>query len=285
VLAALSVIALEQPNRTRGVVIDTPVLWDAPPARVQALLAGLREHPLLRGADVTDLFASVLPATTNRKPYSRSLAPVPTRTVPVRPSQYAAGQREVDGLASMIGEHEPLVGLLRSQLLLSLAGRTPQTGRAVSRDRLRSIHEAVAGIASKVQAPASKSVTLTSRRANIPLSIENSSHQTVKVRVTLASQKLEFPRGSDRLLVLPPGENRTEFFDVDARASGTFPVQVTWSSPDRGIDLQRARYTVRSSVVSGVGLILTIGAVLFLAVWWLAHWRRNRRPSAPATAA
>ncbi len=279
-LSALSVIALEQPNRTRGVVIDTPLLWDAPPARVEAMLAGLRDHPLLQGAAVTDLFGSVQPATTGRKPYTRNLAPVSDRTAPVTPRQFRNAQREIDGLGSMIGAHEPLVGQLRYQLLLSLAGRTPGTGPKIARERLDSIHQAVAAIAGKVTAPASRTVTLTSRRANIPLSVENSTQRTVRVRVSLVSQKLTFPQGSDRVVVLPPGKNKTESFDVSARASGTFPVLITWSSPDRGIDLQRARYTVRSSVVSGVGLILTIGAVVFLAGWWLTHWRRSRRARA-----
>ncbi|MEP6625498.1 MAG: DUF6049 family protein [Acidimicrobiia bacterium] len=279
-LSALSVIALEQPNRTRGVVIDTPLLWDAPPARVQAMLAGLRDHPLLQGAAVTDIFGSVQPATTNRKPYARTLAPIPDHSAPVSRRQYQGSQKEIDGLASMIGTEEPLVGALRSQLLLSLAGRTPRTGAAISRARLDSIHQAVAAIAGKVTAPASRTVTLTSRRSNIPLSVENGTHRTVRIRVTLVSQKLDFPHGSDRIVVLPPGKNKTAIFDVTTRASGTFPVLITWSSPDRGIDLQRARYTVRSSVVSGVGLILTIGAMVFLAGWWLAHWRRNRRAEA-----
>jgi hypothetical protein len=184
----------------------------------------------------------------------------------------------------MIGAQEPLVGQLRYQLLLSLAGRMPHTGAAVSRQRLDSIHQAVTAITGKVTAPASRTVTLTSRRANIPLSVENGTARTVRVRVTLASQKLDFPHGSDRLVVLRPGKNKTESFDVNARASGTFPVLITWSSPDRGIDLQRARYTVRSSVVSGVGLILTIGAIVFLAGWWLTHWRRNRRAEAAGAA-
>jgi hypothetical protein len=41
---------------------------------------------------------------------------------------------------------------------------------------------------------------------------------------------------------------------------------------------------VRSTVISGVGIFLTIGAGLFLAVWWITHWRRSRRrPVRPAT--
>jgi hypothetical protein len=48
-------------------------------------------------------------------------------------------------------------------------------------------------------------------------------------------------------------------------------------SENGDLALQEARYTVRSTVVSGVGIIITIGAGLFLAVWWITHWRKSRR--------
>jgi len=57
-------------------------------------------------------------------------------------------------------------------------------------------------------------------------------------------------------------------------------------SEDGKLPLGTARYTVRSTVVSGVGIFLTIGAFVFLAIWWITHWRRSRRrPIGPATLA
>jgi hypothetical protein len=38
-----------------------------------------------------------------------------------------------------------------------------------------------------------------------------------------------------------------------------------------------ARVTVRSAVFSGVGGALTLGALVFLALWWANHLRRTRR--------
>ena len=283
-LASLSVIALEQPNRARGVVINTPLLWNVSPNRVGTILAGLRDHPLLRGATVGDLFDSVQAATVNRKPYSRTLAPVALPQAPISLRDYNAASESVDALGSMIGTSQPVVARLRRELLLSLGSRIPGTGPSVSAARVTVIDNEVAAVTSKISAPASRTVTLTSRRASVPLSIVNSSDRIVKVRVTLASQKLDFPKGSKQILDLPPGRNKTVKFDVEARASGTFPVLVTVSSPDGKLDLQRARYTVRSSAVSGVGLVLTISTVLFLAAWWLTHWRRSRRVSTPAVA-
>ncbi len=279
-LASLAVIALEQPNRTRGVIINTPLLWDVKSDRINAVLAGLRNHPLLRSAPAADLFR-IPAATVKSKPYVRTLAPVSPPASPITQRSYARTSGAIDALASMIGSDRPIVNRLRAQVQLTIAGRIPRTGASVSQARVHLIDDAVRTATGMITTRASRSVTLTSRRASVPLSIENASQRPVKVRVTLASLKLDFPKGSDQIVDLPPG-NTTIQFDVEARASGTFPVLVTVGSPDGGLDLQRARYTVRSSGVSGVGLVLTIGAGLFLAAWWLTHWRRSRRHPTPA---
>ena len=279
-LASLAVIALEQPNRTRGVLINTPLLWDVLPDRINAVLAGLRNHPLLRSAPATDLFR--IPAETVKgKPYVRTLAPNAPPASPITEGSYARTSRAIDAMASMIGADRPIVSQLRTQLQLTIAGRVPGTGASVSNARVQLIDDAVHSATRVVTTRASRSVTLTSRRAAVPLSLENTSARPVRVRVTLASQKLDFPNGSEKDVPLPPG-NTTIQFEVEARASGTFPVLVSVGSPDGGLNLQRARYTVRSSGVSGVGLVLTIGAGLFLAAWWLTHWRRSRRRPTPA---
>lgn len=274
-LAALTVVALEQPNRRRGVVIDTPLRWRIDPSRVAAILAGLRGHPLLEAAPVADLFDTVPAATVDDQPYARTLAPVNPPAAPISAPAYAAAERRIDALSSMVGPRDPLVADLRRQLLLTPASRLPDTGPSVSEGRLEAITVGVGLVAGAVSAPASRTVQLTARRAPIPVSIENASGRPVRVRISLESQKLEFPNGAQQTVDLAPG-NTTTTFDVEARASGTFPVLMNMTSPDRLLDLQRARYTIRSSAVSGVGLFLTIGAALFLAAWWLLHWRRGR---------
>jgi hypothetical protein len=106
--------------------------------------------------------------------------------------------------------------------------------------------------------------------------LQNTTAQPVTVRERLQSEKLFFPNGAERVLTLPP-HNTTARFAVETRASGTFPMLVTVSSADGRIVFQEARFTIRSTVVSGVGLFLTIGAGLFLAGWWANHFRRRRQ--------
>lgn len=104
----------------------------------------------------------------------------------------------------------------------------------------------------------------------------NDADQPVQVRVTLQSEKLAFPDGDSFTAVLNPGSNRLEA-RVRARASGAFPLEVRVTSPDTAIAVTQGRVQVRSTAVSGLGLALSIGAGVFLLVWWGRHLRRGRR--------
>jgi hypothetical protein len=94
--------------------------------------------------------------------------------------------------------------------------------------------------------------------------------------VRLESAKLEFPDGEERTLTLTEQTTRIDLA-VRARASGSFPLDVEITSPDEQRMLATTRYTVQSTAVSGVGLVLSVGAGLFLVAWWASHWRRTRR--------
>ena len=49
------------------------------------------------------------------------------------------------------------------------------------------------------------------------------------------------------------------------------------TSPDGELPLDDTRFTLRSTVVPGIGLALSILAAVFLLVWWARHWRTARR--------
>jgi len=123
-----------------------------------------------------------------------------------------------------------------------------------------------------------KALTLTARRAELPLSFQNDTKRAgIHVRVHLDSPKLIFLNGPDVDLRLPLG-HFTERIPVEARASGTFTMTVTLESADGSVELgPPTRVTIRSAVFSGIGIALTVGALLFLAGWWGNHFRRTRR--------
>lgn len=120
-------------------------------------------------------------------------------------------------------------------------------------------------------------ITLGARNATIPLPVESSATEPLRVRVRLSSSnRLELPH-DDFEVMIDPGRT-TVSIPVRVRTSGDIPMQVQITTPDGAIVLDESRYTIRSTAVSGVGIILTVGAAGFLALWWGRHIWRSRRP-------
>ncbi|MET0894270.1 MAG: DUF6049 family protein [Acidimicrobiia bacterium] len=282
VLAALSVIAGEQPNRTRGVAIINPTHWDAPNDVITSLLDGLRGNPLIAPVTVEKLFSTVPAATVDGEPDGqkvvRTLAPVQSPAPPVTAARYARAAADRDAVASLFPATDRLVVRAERSLRSSLTALWENPiGRRKATALLDGIEGSVRGFLSRISVPEQSSVTLTSTSAAIPVTFRNDTDQPVRVRVHLESDRLIFPDGPDRIIELPP-HNHTERIRVETRAPGTFPVIVSVTT-EGGLPIQTTRLSVRSSVISGVGVVLMIGAVAFLAVWWGwdIHRRRKRR--------
>jgi hypothetical protein len=102
--------------------------------------------------------------------------------------------------------------------------------------------------------------------------------------VRLESDKLQFPDGAERILDLPP-QSTTVRFDVETGSSGTFPLTLNVTSPDGSLPIQQTEVQVRTTFfVSNVGVFITVGAVLFLALWWGYDIRRRKRRRAAQAA-
>ena len=280
VLAALAVVAGEQPNLTRGITLANPARWDAPDALVAALLAGLRQNPLLRPVTADTMMTTVPVATVDDSPDGakvlRTLAPYQPPFPPVTPRRYYKALLERDAVARLFDVDDLRVQRGDRALLSSLtASWSNPEGRRKAAALLGGIGASVTGFLSRVRVPDQSSVTLTSNRAQIPITFRNDTGGPVRVRVKLESTRLLFPEGDERVVELPV-RNHTERFAVETRGPGNFPVGVTLSTED-GLPIQTTRISVRSSLVSGVGIFLTVGALVFLALWWGWDIRRRRR--------
>jgi hypothetical protein len=136
---------------------------------------------------------------------------------------------------------------------------------------------------SKVRVLGDRTYRLTAREGTIPLTLVNDNPFAVRVEVELTSDKLVFKqsrtagRESIDNLVLRANGTTTEAIPVKARTSGAFPMRVTVSSPNAQLELGRTTFTITSTVASGVGIVLSVGAALFLLLWWGSHWRTTRR--------
>jgi hypothetical protein len=274
-LAGFAEIAYETPSQTRGVVLAMPADWTPDLPTMQLLLDDLADNPLVKPVTLDDLFAEVSPEARDGAPLQRLLAPIATSgTRPLFASEYAAAVRALDAYSSMVPHDDPSIAAGQRALLLSLS--TVNT-RAESLAWLETIHANLRSLTSGITTTV-KTLTLTARRARLPLSFQNDTKRAgIKVRVHLDSPKLIFPDGPDVMLELPIGHYTTSV-PVEARASGTFSMTVTLESADGSVELgPPTSVTIRSAVFSGIGIALTIGALLFLAGWWGNHYRRSRR--------
>jgi hypothetical protein len=282
-LAGLSLVAGEQPSITRGITLTNPDRWDADDTFVAAMLAGLRNNPLLHPTTMAGLLNAVPAATVDGEPGGapvyRQLAPYDPPALPVTAPEYEQGLADRDAVARLVGATGAQAVRADRALASSVsADWQDPAGRREARELLGSIGTSVQGLLGRIVLQQPGTITITSSKAQVPISFKNTSGQDISVHVKLESDRLLFPDGAERDVVLPHGRSTTVRVAVETRGSGRSPVQLTVTTAD-GLSVGSTQITVRSTFVSGVGVFLTVGAIAFLALWWGwdIHRRRKKR--------
>lgn len=274
-LGDLAVIASDRPGRPRGVVAMPPRSWKPNRAFLAVVLDGLADGPIVSGATVEGVFTQVPPAATGRgttllrtiaRDDGEGPAPLPVERV-------RAVRRHLQSFSGMLDPANPLDDALEEQLLVAESVDVRGQRRTSYLDGLDRLVDAQLAL---VRVPESRTITLTARRGEIPVTVLNETGYPVRVEVRVASDKLGFPDSATRDLELTR-RNTTERFSVEARASGAFPLRVRLFTPDGSLLVAESRFTVRSTTFSGVGLLLSAGALGVLLTWWARHVARGRR--------
>lgn len=294
VLADLTVLYSQYPGIPRGVALglttDTATATSGAPTADTAyaagtpdfalflatLLDGIAESPVLRGATVPDLLDRAETARVGGSDAreGETLTRTYLSVTPPDLGDYPAARRQAEtDLAPYRDIAVADLPVVDELLRVSGAGELSDDEQ---QEYLDSAVAQVTGLASGIVLPPASRVTLTAREGLIPVELRNDLDRDVQVLVRLASDKLEFPEGDERLVTLPPGTTNLEWL-VRARATGAFPVEVSVLSPDGSVDLDSTRFTMRSTAVPGVGIALSAIAAVFLAIWWARHWHTARR--------
>jgi hypothetical protein len=268
-LAELTIMWFERPAIPRAVVVRVPGDADIEPSTVARALNGLSAGQAARAATIDEVFDV---AADPSGPTTVSLVPHEVTdelggiAAPLR-----RARRGVSGVAGTVASADG--GSLTRSLLLATGTATPEAQRPAYVER---VNTELGSLSGAVVLPDQFRITLTSRTSTIPVNITNTLNQALNVRIEFDSGQLEFLDGDVVTRELPPGVTR---LDVRVRAltSGAFPMGITVRSPDSSIELDRTTFDIRSTAVTGVGFVLSIGAGLFLAVWWARHWRSSRR--------
>lgn len=275
-VAELAQIYYEKPNDVtpRGVVAVAPNGWAADPAFVGALLSSLVGNPIIEPVTVPDLF-STLGAAASCHDDCRPLAVTSSSGLPV--SAIHAQRRRLAGFSSAaIGPSARTVATELGDLVL--AGESESLRPAQQSRMLDNASAALDAQLSELQVAGDRTDTLTSQQGTLPITIVSSTSYPVSGTLTLTSDKLLFPNGTTQWtqpvsLQLP---NNVVYVKVRARTSGVFKVDVELRSPADGLLLSSGEVEVRSTATSVVGIVLSLGALTVLVVWWFRTSRKRR---------
>ena len=135
-------------------------------------------------------------------------------------------------------------------------------------------------IRSSISIPDGLSFTLGSRTGTLRLPIRNESDVELTIGVSIVSAKLQLA-GETRVVTIPANGSTDLVVDVVARANGRFPVDVKFTTSDGLHQIgQTIRIGARVTTISGLGQLVSGAAILILATWWVAHWRKRKRANA-----
>lgn len=249
------------------------------PAIVTTLGNALTGSPVLRPMTVDQVFGLPAAQETERLrngdmraigPMTRDLHEVPP-TAPVLEDPVAKARTTWNITNQVMSITE------RPYPKLILAAQSDRLAPEVEIARLGALTADLEQELAKVQLQRSTNLSLTATNGAIPINVANESGRTVRVRIQLSSQKLEFPEGAVKTVDLER-RSTTILVPVRARTSGNLPLTVVLTTSDGTTQLAISdEYRVRTSGMPGIGYVLIGGAMLVLALWWIRFVRRAAR--------
>ncbi len=273
--AELAQIYFEKPNdpSPRAVAVVAPSGLNDP-SLVSALLGSLADNPLVQPVTADGLFAT-LPDVAACRESCRFTGTQGNGGGGLPVSAIRAERQRITQLAGAAPAAKEVVTQLGQGVL---AGESNLLKRQQRDAVLANVGRAVNAQLDQLTV-SERSITLTSQRGRIPVTIQSNASYPVTAALTLTSDKLLFADGTTQwttTATLLPSHTNVIYADVTTRASGLFKVGVTLRSPTGGLVLSTGELSVRSTASSVVGLVLSIGALCVLVAWWVRTSRRRR---------
>lgn len=266
-LAGLSVLWEETPSVPRSVALVPHRQTPLAPAALRVLTDALASNPLVRPLDLQVALASTpaVEGTLNGFHDRRGEAGL---------SLVNAASTDVAAARSTLTQ----VGVARARLD-SAFFNTVSSDLASAEGRLRAtqrLQREVASLTSDVlELPGPRTVRLTARQGELPLTIRNTSDHPIQVRVGLATTKVDVTASAPLRYVLQPGTS-TISIPVRSRGNGSFSLPVRLLSPTGSLELGTTRFTVHPTGTAGGGVGGYAAFAGLIALWW-ARWTRHHR--------
>lgn len=274
-LADLSIVYFDNTGAEQGLAVESPIGSTPSEAFEKALLTGLSESSVVRAVTLAGIFDNVTPGSSPTSPDQRSLRSPNTPPGAIIPiDAIRTARQSLAALTSMLPATRPS----RSRPPLSdLILMAEQAGATLPQrlSYLDTIDRQAGSLAGLVSLPYSRTITMTSLRAKIPISIVSSARVPLLAELTAASPDLGFPKGHTWFVKLYPRTNVVEI-QLTARTTGNFPLQLALTTRT-GYLVSSGTMYIRSTAISGVAVALSIGAAAFLVIWWSRSILTKRR--------
>ena len=194
----------------------------------------------------------------------------------------------LDSYIGMVSPEAAPVAPLRTGLTVAMSDELDAEQRLAFTD---AVFDVVIEGTTDFEVVESSRVTLATRTATLPVTIRNDQDLPINVIVRISSEKLRFPGGDQLDLTLDPGLNELAI-PVETVASGDSRILISLTSPDGRLDLASGSVNIRSTAISGLGLVVSLISLAILLTWWartIVRVRRTRRtatvPDDPSAAA
>jgi hypothetical protein len=286
-LAELGFLRAEVPANQRlqrGITVTIPPSTTS--ATLDAILGGIgTDDGMFHAVPVSEILAL---------PISKTLAFQRKETTPSVLSSEL--REELQAVHTKLAGYNALFAKPRAEAVVAESGlRSVLAAKRTTEDRaalLRSLRSQANDMLGALALVQSKSLTLTAREQTVKIGVLNNSGQPSNVTVDLQSDNVEFvgaqidpdqPRRS-HLAVSVNLAGRVQQIPVQVRTRGpgsfSFVAQLRSAPVDgapEGVAISSRRYTVRSTAVGKLGTIISVGALIFLGIWWLRSILRRRR--------
>lgn len=286
-VAESATIHLETPGLVRAVVAIAPPDWEAEDDSAGELLSAVEVAPWLNATTPDVITEQLEPPATEQVRLATSETVLENGPDLPSESYFTAlnDARRAIARYSTLSPPPARIGALSRRLLIAQSTDWWSSRNSLARGLAfaEAIPPSVSAEIRKVRAPASQTITLTSRTGVIPLSVGSGLNYPVDVVLQLDSDKLTFPDGNRIPIrnLRPP--TRTIQVRAITQSSGTFPLNVRLFTPS-GTLISDSQLTIRSTAYNVVALSITAAAGVFIMGWWMAGWLRRRQRGDPAAA-
>ncbi|MGI8407818.1 MAG: DUF6049 family protein, partial [Actinomycetota bacterium] len=257
----------------RFVQITLPSLWHPPPQLSRLLLRGLRGAPWLRTFTATEALDRATPKAREIVDEARPIQNTPSGSF----YDSIEGARQViDSFATAVSPaSDRLLRLRRNVLVAESRSWWPDSDQGSA--YAEGAEQEAATQLDQISLGGVENLTLTSREGQLQLILVNDGLQPLRVQIRFVTPNLlladdtiedQFEPGSTPLNI-----------EAIVRTSGTFPVNVVVETIDGRYRIVEREIVVRSTSLNQIALGLTIGALLFLILFYTTRAIRRRSAS------